>query len=555
MENYQLNTRSLLASSAMIRMENERKRQENPNYDLDRLEEEETQLMRQAQQSSVSALVSANERISGKLYKKRLEHTWKPPYPYNKMTENEDSLIRKKYMIEVQGSDIPPCIPNFKHMKLPIEIINELKKRNIFEPTPIQMQGLPAVFSGRDIIGIAFTGSGKTMVFVLPAVILSLEAELQLKFLPGEGPHALILAPSRELAHQTHNIVRAMVKAIAENRHYPSLETMCAIGGEPISDQTNHMRKRPVHIVVATPGRLKDLVVSKRMSMSTCMFLALDEADRLIGDEAFEEEIKDVVSQMSHQRQTVLFSATMPEKVHEFARTALVDPLVVNVGRAGVASLNVLQEIEYVPEEKQKLGRLLQCLRKTPPPVLIFCENKRDVDFVNEYLLIKGVSSVCIHSGLTQSERLNSIERFRSKRADVLIGTDVASKGLDFATTSILHVINYDLPREIENYVHRIGRTGRAGNLGVATTLIDRSTDVNALKDLRALLLESKQPVPQYLNSLVGADAHLSMLEVGGVRGCRYCGALGHRIKECPKIPLAASQNRPSYTDKRFDFE
>eukprot|EP00388_Colpodella_angusta_P003982 GDKJ01013608.1.p1 GENE.GDKJ01013608.1~~GDKJ01013608.1.p1 ORF type:complete len:792 (+),score=124.89 GDKJ01013608.1:39-2414(+) len=781
--------RSLMHSAAMVRLENERKRAENPNYEVDRLVEEENLLMKQAQSSMNAAIVSAKERISGKIYTDRMKASWQPPFPYNRMSENEKKETRDKYLIEVQGNDCPPCIPSFSDMRLPRGILNELKKSKIDKPTAIQMQALPAAFSGRDLIGIAFTGSGKTLVFVLPAILLSFESELNLKYLPGEGPHSLIIAPSRELAHQTYCIAQGFAESLCSswnksedlesseddsdgsrksrryyddqrrrqrrqrrkespsdsysedsdssyssdsyyrrkrsdgrkrrgherdrrrhekrrrdryeseesdsysqrrgrdrgreekhseskygrdrrrdetrpsrreeeescekdlrersrdtefrkkyeetprhkdgdsgkyekrdgddksrhskrrhlsesrsssresydrkdrfespptkakrelpsstrnctrrqlpphNRREVQLNLCCAIGGTSTASQFEVIR-RGVHVVVGTPGRIRDLVLSQKMSLAACMLLALDEADRLLGEEAFEESVRDICSQFDHQRQTLLISATMPEKVHEFAKHALVDPLVINVGRAGIASLNVLQEVEFFNPIDQntcssssKLTKLLLCLRKTPPPVLIFCENRLDADLINEYLLLKGVSSTRIHSALPQNERLAAIQKFKRREADVLIGTDVASKGLDFSTTPIRHVINFEMPKEIENYVHRIGRTGRAGNLGVATTIVDRTSDVNALRDLRALLLESKQPVPKFLHDLAGIDAELALLDVGGVRGCRFCGALGHRIKDCPKMARNAVQNKPHYqpeNSRSFDFD
>merc|ERR1712178_126358 len=226
-------------------------------------------------------------------------------------------------------------------------------------------------------------------------------------------------------------------------------------------------------------------------------------------------------------------SATMPRKIQDFAKTALVDPIVINVGRAGAANLDVIQEVEYVKQEA-KLVYLLKCLQKTPPPVLIFCENKSDVDDVHEYLLLKSVEAVAIHGSFDQEERHQSIRGFKEGRKDVLIGTDVASKGLDFP--AIQHVINFDMPKEIENYVHRIGRTGRCGRTGVATTFVNKNQEETILLDLKALLIEAGQNVPPFLSSLDSAAEVTNTQEIGGVKGCAYCGGLGHRIANCPKL-------------------
>eukprot|EP00073_Rattus_norvegicus_P053792 XP_017456176.1 PREDICTED: probable ATP-dependent RNA helicase DDX41 [Rattus norvegicus] len=276
------------------------------------------------------------------------------------------------------------------------------------------------------------------------------------------------------------------------------------------SEQSSPLRLSGVHMMVATPGRLMDLLQKKMVSLDICRYLALDEADRMI-DMGFEGDIRTIFSYFKGQRQTLLFSATMPKKIQNFAKSALVKPVTINVGRAGAASLDVIQEVEYVKEEA-KMVYLLECLQKTPPPVLIFAEKKADVDAIHEYLLLKGVEAVAIHGGKDQEERTKAIEAFREGKKDVLVATDVASKGLDFP--AIQHVINYDMPEEIENYVHRIGRTGRSGNTGIATTFINKACDESVLMDLKALLLEAKQKVPPVLQVLHCGDE--SMLDIGG---------------------------------------
>eukprot|EP00922_Rhytidocystis_sp_ex-Travisia-forbesii_P019948 GHVS01029437.1.p1 GENE.GHVS01029437.1~~GHVS01029437.1.p1 ORF type:complete len:306 (+),score=22.65 GHVS01029437.1:22-918(+) len=281
------------------------------------------------------------------------------------------------------------------------------------------------------------------------------------------------------------------------------------------------------------------------MSLAQCMYLVFDEADRMI-DLGFEDEVRNLLDNFRHQRQTLLFSATMPRKIQEFAKSALVDPIVVNVGRAGAANLDVVQEVEYVKQEA-KLPFLLTCLQKTAPPVLVFCENKKDVDDAHEYLLLKGVEVTAIHGGLGQDDRYEAIKAFREGRKDVLVGTDVASKGLDFP--AIQHVINFDMPKEIENYVHRIGRTGRCGRTGVATTFINKNQEETILLDLKALLLEASQKIPPFLEALDSRGVNLR--EIGGVRGCAFCGGLGHRIAQCPKLETQKAKQLGS-TGKDF---
>ena len=244
----------------------------------------------------------------------------------------------------------------------------------------------------------------------------------------------------------------------------------------------------------------------------------------------FEDDVRTVISFFHGQRQTLLFSATMPAKIRDFANSALVNPVTVNVGRAGGANLDVIQEVEFVKQEA-KVVYLLECLQKTPPPVLIFSEKKNDVDDIHEYLLLKGVEAVAIHGSKDQEERDMAIKAFKEGRKDVLVATDVASKGLDFP--NIQHVVNFDMPEDLENYVHRIGRTGRCGKTGIATTFVNNTVPETTLLDLKHLLKEAHQHVPPFLEA-----QHSEMekfLVMGGTKGCLYCGGPGHRITECPK--------------------
>lgn len=480
------------------------------------------------------ALMGVAELAKGIQYEEPIKTGWKPPKYILELSEMRHERVRKKNRILVEGDEIPPPIKTFKEMKFPKGILNALKKKGISKPTPIQMQGLPAVLSGRDMIGIAFTGSGKTLVFVLPIIMFCLEQEIKLPFLKNEGPYGLVICPSRELAKQTDEIIRYYTQCLA-NDGMPTLRCCLCIGGTSVRDQLDVVR-RGVHIMVATPGRLMDMLDKKMVNLGICRYLCLDEADRMI-DMGFEEDVRTIFSYFKGQRQTLLFSATMPKKIQNFARSALVKPITVNVGRAGAASMDVIQEVEYVKQEA-KIVHLLDTLQKTAPPVLIFAEKKQDVDAIHEYLLLKGVEAVAIHGGKDQDERSRAVEGFRKGEKDVLVATDVASKGLDFC--DIQHVINYDMPEDIENYVHRIGRTGRSGKKGIATTFINKACDESVLLDLKHLLIEAKQKIPPFLATLQSESE--KYLELGDERGCSYCGGLGHRITDCPK--LEAMQNK-----------
>lgn len=304
------------------------------------------------------------------------------------------------------------------------------------------------------------------------------------------------------------------------------------MGGESSREQMQPLKEEGVHIIVATPGRLLDQLKRRNMSLRLCKYVCLDEGDRML-DSNFEEDIKGIFSFFEHQRQTLIFSATMPKRVEDFSRGALTLPVVVNVGRAGAANLDVIQEVEYVKEDA-RLVYLLECLNKTEPPAVVFASRSREVDEVHEYLLLKGVEAVSVHGGKPQSERKEAIVQFKEGSKDVLVATDVAAKGLDFA--DIKHVINYDMPQEIETYVHRIGRTGRGGKTGVATTFINKGVDETVLLDLKHLLREAKQPIPPVLASLPDPLDAEERDEEGRLVVCAYCGGLGHSISVCPSL-------------------
>lgn len=491
------------------------------------------------------ALKSVKELAKDVKYTQSLKTGWTPPSKYRHMTQEEVQSIREKYHIICEGTHLPPAIPNFKEMRFPKSILRHLEAKKIQKPTPIQMQGLPVALSGRDMIGIAFTGSGKTIVFLLPLMMIALQEEYRMPVGRGEGPIGMIVCPSRELARQTLDVAQGFLDALTTDRQ-PTLRPLLVIGGVEVKTQCDAIREG-IHIAVATPGRLKDLLHKRRMNLDICQYLCLDEADRMV-DLGFEEDIREVLSYFKAQRQTLMFSATMPDKIKIFAETALVDPIVVNVGRAGAANLDVIQEVEYVKEEA-KLVYITEVLQKTPPPVLVFAENKKDVDSIHEYLLIKGVEAVAIHGGKDQKEREFAIDAFKSGEKDVLVATDVASKGLDFP--NIQHVINYDMPNEIENYVHRIGRTGRCGKTGIATTFIGKNQSELILLDLRHLLKEAKQRIPPVLMMLADPTEELQEVEaMSGMKGCAYCSGLGHRLADCPKLRAetkAAARNRKDY--------
>ncbi|EIN07632.1 DEAD-domain-containing protein [Punctularia strigosozonata HHB-11173 SS5] len=487
--------------------------------------------------ASRKKLASDLELAKGISYTESRKTSWRPPKHIRDRTPDQHQRIREKHHIIVEGNDPPPPVERFADMKIPEPLLKLLKSKRIIEPTPIQIQGIPVAFSGRDMIGIAFTGSGKTLAFCLPVIMTAAEEEAKLPFVRGEGPVGIILCPSRELATQTYENVLAWTDALSSNGQYPKLNTLLCIGGISMGEQS-HVLNKGLHIVVATPGRLIDMLEKKRFTFNNCKYLVMDEADRMI-DLGFEEDVRNILSFFRHQRQTLLFSATMPRKIQDFAQGSLINPVLVNVGRAGAANLDVLQIVEYVKQEA-KMVYLLESLQKTAPPVIIFSENKNEVDDIHEYLLLKGVEAVAIHGSKTQEERQYAIKAFKSGQKDVMVASGVASKGLDF--NEIQHVIIFTMPKEIEDYVHQIGRTGRSGKTGIATTFVNMNTPEQTLLDLKYLLMEAGQKVPPFLQTI--EDPRVA--QGGSIKGCPVCGGLGHGISNCPKLEDAQRRQMAS---------
>jgi len=519
-----------------------KKAEELKESDRDRRLKEEEEILRSVAEKT--ALKGVAELAKGIQYTDPIKTSWRPPRYLLDKSQDELDSIRNKHRILVEGENIPPLCVTFQEMKLQREIIEGLKKQGIITPSPIQIQGIPAVLSGRDMIGIAFTGSGKTLVFVLPLVLMCMEQELMLPFDRDEGPYGLIVCPSRELARQSCDVAKYYADCFYRAGK-PRLKTCLCIGGVDVREQADQIR-RGVHMIFATPGRLLDLLDKKRLRLDVCRYLCLDEADRMI-DMGFEEDVRRIFSFFKGQRQTLLFSATMPKKIQTFARSALVQPVTVNVGRAGAANASITQDVEYVKQEA-KIVYLLPTIAKTPPPVLVFAEKKQDVDAIHEYLLIKGIAAVAIHAGKDQEERSRAVDQFKKGLKDVLVATDIASKGLDFI--DVQHVINFDMPGDIEDYVHRIGRTGRSGKKGVATTFINKSCDEMILLDLKHLLIEAGQKLPSFLMALESEEDTLAQADPNVDRGCGYCGGLGHRITACPKL----EQNQMKQVKSKREF-
>jgi ATP-dependent RNA helicase RhlE len=364
-------------------------------------------------------------------------------------------------------------ISNFSELGLADPIQRALKARNHVTPTPIQARAIPQLLAGKDMLGIAQTGTGKTAAFALP-ILQQLSRHRTHK--GPRNPRALILAPTRELAIQ----IGEEFRAYAMHLHLRHTVIFGGVGQHP---QVNAL-SRGVDIVVATPGRLLDLMNQRRCNLEAVEFLVLDEADRML-DMGFVHDVRKIVAAVPKQRQSLLFSATMPGDIARLAGEILTDPLRVEVTPQATPVERIEQSVYHV-KAADKVSLLAQILDDPAlSRVLVFARTKHRANRVAEQLGKRGIAADAIHGNKSQSARQRALKQFRSGNARVLVATDIAARGID--VDSVSHVINYELPNEPESYVHRIGRTARAGNGGVALSFCDPAERAY-LRDIERLI-------------------------------------------------------------------
>lgn len=392
--------------------------------------------------------------------------------------------------INVSGEDVPQPAHTFQAMELHPHVLMNLQLAKYSKPTPIQRQGIPIVMKGRDMIGSAQTGSGKTAAFVAPVVSMCLQ--LDNSSLGREGPVGLILAPTRELSCQIFDVLRMFT-------YRTGVRPAVVYGGAPSGAQLQDL-SRGCQILVGTPGRIKDFVERGRLSLRHVRFLVLDEADRML-DMGFEVQVRHLIEgcQMpsKDERQTLMFSATFPPSIQRLGADFLRnDYLFLSVGRVGGACDDVEQSVLQV-QRKEKRSTLIRVLKEGGRGrYLIFVSTKREADALDDFLFRRGYPCTSIHGDRNQTDREAALASFKRGQTPILVATDVASRGLDIPHVN--HVILYDLPSTIEDYVHRIGRTARAGNTGKATSFFT-DTDSSMSSGLARVLKEAGQPVPEFL--------------------------------------------------------
>ena len=423
-------------------------------------------------------------------------------------TEEEVTDLRLELDgIKVRGVDVPKPVTKWAQCGLGVQSLDVVQKLCYEAPTSIQSQAIPAIMSGRDVIGVAKTGSGKTVAFLLP-MFRHIKDQRPLDSL--EGPVGLVMTPTRELATQIHKECKPFLKAL-------NLKAVCAYGGAPIKDQIADL-KRGAEIIVCTPGRMIDLLTANSgrvTNLRRVTYVVLDEADRMF-DMGFEPQVMKILANIRPNRQTVLFSATFPRQMEALARKTLSKPVEIVVGGRSVVAPEITQIVEVRNDDK-KFVRLLELLgnmyadeKNEDDRALIFVDRQESADSLLRDLMKKGYPCMSIHGGKDQIDRDSTIEDFKAGIVPILIATSVAARGLDVKQLKL--VVNFDAPNHLEDYVHRAGRTGRAGNTGTAVTFLTEEQDRYAV-DIAKALRQSGQPVPEPVQKLV--DGFMEKVKAG----------------------------------------
>ncbi len=369
---------------------------------------------------------------------------------------------------------------NFQNLNIISPILKALDAEGYHTPTPIQEQAIPLILAERDLVGCAQTGTGKTAAFAVPVLQMLYKAKPK-----SRGPRtiqALVLTPTRELAIQIGENLTALER-------YTGLKHTVIFGGVSQFPQTTALRAG-IDILVATPGRLLDLINQRYIRLEQVKIFVLDEADRML-DMGFSHDMKKIVAKLPTKRQTLLFSATMPGEISELIDEILLDPVKVSVTPASTPVKTIDQSVYFI-DQKDKTSLLIQLLNnRTVQSALVFTRTKHGADRVVKALGRVGITAQAIHGNKSQGARQMALNNFKAKRTRVLIATDIASRGIDVRELS--HVINFDIPNEPETYVHRIGRTGRAGLGGTAVSFCDQG-ERQYLRDIQKLISQ-KIPV------------------------------------------------------------
>ncbi|KAJ0121042.1 hypothetical protein N8I77_004029 [Diaporthe amygdali] len=423
------------------------------------------------------------------------------------MRERDWRIFKEDFGIATKGGAIPNPMRNWGESGLPKDLLDVIKQVGYDDPSPIQRAAIPIALQARDLIGVAVTGSGKTAAFLLPLLVYIRSLPALDEYNKADGPYALIMAPTRELAQQIESEAKKFAEPLGFN-------TVSIVGGHSLEEQAFALRNG-AEIIVATPGRLKDCIERRLLVLSQCCYIVMDEADRMI-DLGFEEALNRILDALPvsnekpdteeaenallmkqnigikdlKYRQTMMYTATMPPLVEKIAKQYLRRPAIVTIGNVGEAVDTVEQRVELINGEdkrKKRLGELLHS-GQYDPPIIVFVNIKRNCDTVARDIKRLGLNAVTLHGSKTQEQREAALDSLRKGESKILVATDLAGRGIDVPDVSL--VINFNMAPSIEAYTHRIGRTGRAGKSGVAITFLG-SEDDDVKYDLKQMIMKS----------------------------------------------------------------
>ena len=424
---------------------------------------------------------------------KKLEH----------MRERDWRIFKEDYNISTKGGSIPNPMRTWAESGLPKRLLDVVDQVGYTEPSAVQRAAIPIALQSRDLIGVAVTGSGKTAAFLLPLLVYISELPTLNEMTKNDGPYAIILAPTRELAQQ----IEIEAKKFATPLGFTCVSI---VGGHSLEEQAYNLRDG-AEIIIATPGRLVDCIERRVLVLGQCCYVIMDEADRMI-DLGFEEPVNKILDALpvanmkpdseeaedavvmsqslggkDRYRQTMMYTATMPTAVERIARKYLRRPAIVTIGNVGEAVETVEQRVEFVAGEDKRKKRLLEILssREFAPPIIVFVNIKRNCDAVARDIKHMGFTSVTLHGSKTQEQREAALASVRNGTTDVLVATDLAGRGIDVPDVSL--VVNFNMATNIESYTHRVGRTGRAGKSGVAITFLGNE-DSDVMSVFRMIL-------------------------------------------------------------------
>ncbi|CAN8259843.1 unnamed protein product [Cochlearia groenlandica] len=510
-----------------------------PVDDDDRsLDEDDEEFMKRVKKTKVEKLsLVDHSRIEYEPFRKNF---YIQVNDISRMTQEEVNDYRKELELKVHGKDVPRPIKSWHQTGLTSRILDTLKKLNHEKPMPIQAQSLPIIMSGRDCIGVAKTGSGKTLGFVLP-MLRHIKDQPPVE--AGDGPIGLVMAPTRELVQQIHSDIKKFAKVLG-------IRSVPVYGGSGVAQQISDL-KRGTEIVVCTPGRMIDILCTssgKITNLRRVTFLVMDEADRMF-DMGFEPQITRIIQNIRPDHQTVLFSATFPRQVETLARKVLNKPVEIQAGGRSVVNKDIAQLIEIRPESERH-SRLLELLGEwyEKGKVLVFVQSQEKCDSLYKDLMNRCYACLSLHGGKDQTDRESAISDFKSNVCNLLIATSVAARGLDVKDLEL--VVNFDPPNHYEDYVHRVGRTGRAGKKGCAVTFISED-DAKYAPDLVKALELSEQAVPDDLKAI--ADGFMAKVKQGieQAHGTGYSGS-GFKFNEEEEDVRKAAKKAQA---KEYGFE